>query len=51
MGIFNKDFEKAIGSSQAAQIRGKMGVTKGNQFIKQQHNTYHRRNVGIVDED
>lgn len=38
MGILNRDFEKAIGSSQAATIRGKMGVDKGNKFIQDTHN-------------
>lgn len=38
MGMLNRDFEKAIGSSEAALIRGKMGIDKGNKFIQDTHN-------------
>jgi len=38
MGIFTKDFEKAIGSTEAALIRGKMGIDNGNKFIQDMHN-------------
>jgi len=38
MGILDRDFEKAIGSTEAALIRGKMGIDKGNKFIQDTHN-------------
>lgn len=38
MGILDRNFEKAIGSTEAALIRGKMGTEKGNQFIQDTHN-------------
>ena len=40
-GITDRDFEKAIGSTDAAFIRGKMGVEKGNKFIQDVHNKLH----------
>lgn len=41
MGIYDKDFEKAITSTEAAYLRGKMGVKKGNRFIQNQWNSVH----------
>lgn len=41
MGIFDKDFEKAIGSTEAAFLRGKMGTDKGNKFIQDNWNKVH----------
>lgn len=38
MGIFDRDFEKAIGSTEAALIRGKLGTDKGNEYIQKQWN-------------
>ena len=38
MGITNRNFEEAIGSTEAARIRGIMGVDKGNKFIQDTHN-------------
>lgn len=44
MGILDRDFEKAIGGTEAAQIRGKMGIDKGNKFIQDLHNNVHKGN-------
>ena len=44
MGVFDRDFEKAIGSMEAATIRGKMGADKGNKFIQDTWNNFHKPN-------
>ena len=38
MGMFDKDFDSAIKSTDAVYIRGKMGVDKGNKFIQDTYN-------------
>lgn len=43
MGITDRNFEKAIGSMEAASIRGKMGIKEGNRFIQ---NTWNQVNAG-----
>jgi len=43
MGILDKDFEKAISSSEASIIRGKMGADKGNKFIQDTWNKVNAR--------
>jgi hypothetical protein len=43
MGILNRDFEKAIKSSQADKIRSKIGVDKGNKLIQDLNNNYNKR--------
>lgn len=43
MGILDKDFERAMGSTEASLIRGKMGVEKGNRFIQ---DTWNKVNAG-----
>ena len=42
--IADRDFEKAIGSTQAAYIRGKMGTDRGNKFIQDAWNKIHNGN-------
>lgn len=44
MGITDRNFEKAIGSTEASLIRGKMGVDKGNKFIQDTHNHIYKGN-------
>lgn len=34
MGILDRDFEKAISSMEASEIRGRMGTDKGNKFVQ-----------------
>ena len=41
MGITDKNFEKALHSSEAAKIRGEMGHKAGNKFIQEVHNMMH----------
>lgn len=41
MSITNKSLEKAISSTEAAKIRGKLGIEKGNKFIQEIHNKLH----------
>ena len=43
MGILDKDFEKAIGSMEAAKLRRKMGIKEGNKFIQTINNVIHNR--------
>lgn len=38
MSIFDRDFEKAIKSTDAARLRGKIGAEKANFFIQEIHN-------------
>ena len=40
--ITDKDFGSALGSSDAARIRGKMGVKRGNRYVQKLHNDLHR---------
>ena len=42
--MYNKNFQDAIASSQAANIRGKMGVDKGNRFIQDTYNAINNKN-------
>jgi hypothetical protein len=44
MGILDKDFEKAIASMEAAELRGKMGHKKANKLIQTLNNAAHNRN-------
>lgn len=44
MGILDRDFEKAIGSMEAAKLRGEMGHKKANKLIQTLNNTTHNRN-------
>lgn len=41
MGITNRSLEQAIGSTEAAALRGKIGVEKGNKLIQELHNSVH----------
>jgi len=41
MGILDRNFENAIGSMEAAEIRGKMGIKEGNKFIQNTWNSVH----------
>lgn len=43
-GILDKDFGKAVASTDASLIRGKMGVDKGNKYIQDINNKFHDRN-------
>jgi hypothetical protein len=49
--ITDKDFGSALGSSDAALIRGKMGTDKGNKYVQRLHNDLHgsrnRRKCGF----
>lgn len=42
--MYNKSFEKAISSTEAAIIRGKMGVNNGNKFIQDTYNAINGKN-------
>ena len=42
--MYNKSFQDAIASNQAASIRGKMGVDKGNKFIQDTYNAINNKN-------
>lgn len=44
MSILDRDFEKAIGSTDAAKIRGKIGIDKGNKFIQDTWNKVYNGN-------
>ena len=41
MSIADRDLEKAITSTEAMEIRGKMSVKRGNKFIQEVHNSLH----------
>ena len=44
MGITDRDLEKAIGSTEASFIRGKMGIKEGNRYIQELHNNlFHKK--------
>lgn len=42
--MYNKNFQDAIASSDAASIRGKMGVDAGNKFIQDSYNHVNKTN-------
>ena len=42
--ILDRDFNKAIDSTQASIIRGKMGQVKGNKYIQDLNNKANNRN-------
>lgn len=44
MGLYDKDFQSAIASTDAATIRAKMGVDKGNKFIQDSYNSINGTN-------
>tara|TARA_R110000822_G_scaffold152112_5_gene291309 strand:+ start:2090 stop:2251 length:162 start_codon:yes stop_codon:yes gene_type:complete len=39
--ITDKDFGSALESTDAARIRGKIGVDRGNKYIQSIHNNLH----------
>lgn len=39
--ITDKDFGEALKSDDAATIRGKMGIERGNRYIQKIHNDLH----------
>ena len=41
MSITDRNLEKAIGSIEAAEIRGRMGAERGNKVIQELHNSIH----------
>lgn len=44
MGITNRDLGKAISSTEAAKLRGRVGVNAGNKIIQDLHNSLYHKN-------